>query len=236
MANFPLWADHILALLFGIALPFYSAFRKPKDLSGMHFESYQKKHLYLTNSISLFLMALVILVVWFLFKRPFAEIGFKQVSNINSWWGLVLVFILLYLTDTVKAISSKEEIEEKFKAQISKTPFMPTKKAELPLYFLMCFSAGVFEEIIFRGFLVTYCYFLFFEFVNGDQWAVILPAIVFSIAHYYQGGKAVVKIFILSLLFGFIFLWSGSLIVVMLLHFTVDAIGGLLTMKYQNEE
>ena len=236
MADFPLWADHILALLFGIALPFYTAFRRPKDLSGIHFESYQKKHLYLTNSISLFLMALVILVVWFLYKRPLAELGFKQVSNISSWWGLVFVFILLYLIDTIKAIVSKEKIEEKFKAQISKTPFMPTKKAELPLYFLMCFSAGVFEEIIFRGFLVTYCYFLFFEFVNGDQWAVILPAFVFSIAHYYQGGKAVVKIFILSLLFGFIFLWSGSLIVVMILHFTVDAIGGLLTMKYQKEE
>ena len=34
MADFPLWADHILALLFGIALPFYTAFRRPKDLSG----------------------------------------------------------------------------------------------------------------------------------------------------------------------------------------------------------
>ena len=236
MDNFPLWADHTLALLFGLAIPLYSAYKRPKDLAGRHFESHQKNRIYLANSISLFLMALVILVVWLLYKRPLAELGFKQISNIYAWWWLALIFILLYLVDTGIAISSKENLQRTFNARNTKTPFMPTKQHELPLYFLMCFSAGVFEEIIFRGFLVTYCLYLFSGFNDPELWAVILPAAVFSIAHFYQGKKAVFKIFILSILFGFIFIHSASLLIVMLLHFLVDAAGGLLTLKYMKEE
>ena len=108
---------------------------------------------------------------------------FKSLKELNEFW---IIFILLYVIDTGIAISSKEILEKKFNARNSKTPFMPTKRHELPLYFLMCFSAGVFEEIIFRGFLVTYCLYLFSGLNDPEFWAVIIPAAVFSIAHYYQ--------------------------------------------------
>ena len=236
MDKFPLWADHILAFIFGIAIPLYSAYKRPKDLSGKHFESYQKKQIYISNSISLFLMALLILIVWLLFKRPLAELGFRQPGGISTWWWLTVIFILLYVIDTGFAVNSKENLEKNVNASKTKTPFMPSKWHEMPLYFLMCFSAGVFEEIIFRGFLVTYFMYLLSDIVSGEMWAIFLPAILFSVAHYYQGSKAVLKILILSVLFGYIFILSDSLLVVMLLHFLVDAIGGLLTMKYMKNE
>jgi membrane protease YdiL (CAAX protease family) len=66
--------------------------------------------------------------------------------------------------------------------------------------------------------------------------SILLPAFVFSVAHFYQGVKAVVKIFILAIIFGYIFIYSGSLLIVMILHLLVDAIGGLLTMKYMKED
>lgn len=236
MDNFPLWADHILALIFGMAIPFYAAYKRPKDLTGKYFDSRQKKRIYLANSFSLFLMAGVILVVWLLFKRPLTELGFKSIRNFEDWSWLAIIFILLYIIDTGIAFTSKENLAKNFDANATKTPFMPTKRHELPLYFLMCFSAGVFEEIIFRGFLVTYFMYLLSDIVSGEMWAVILPAILFSVAHYYQGSKAVLKIMVLSVLFGYIFILSDSLLVVMILHFIVDAIGGLLTMKYMKKE
>jgi membrane protease YdiL (CAAX protease family) len=64
----------------------------------------------------------------------------------------------------------------------------------------------------------------------------LIPAFFFAIAHFYQGSRAVLKIFILAAVFGYVFIYSGSLLVVMILHFLVDAIGGLLTMKYIKEE
>jgi len=117
-----------------------------------------------------------------------------------------------------------------------RTPFLPTKKSELREYLLLCFSAGVFEEIIYRGYLVTYCLYLFEGFDYQEILAIALPAFVFAVSHFYQGAKAVLKIFILSIFFGYLFVYSGSLLIVMILHFLVDLAGGLLTMKYIKEE
>jgi membrane protease YdiL (CAAX protease family) len=145
---------------------------------------------------------------------------------------MVLVFVLIYLVDTVITLSSKKGIDKSIDNWKKRTPFLPTKRNELPEYFLLCFSAGVFEEIVYRGYLINYCWYLFDGYNYQQLLSILLPAFVFSVAHFYQGGKAVIKIFVLAAVFGYLFVFSGSLLIVMILHFLVDAVGGLLTMKY----
>ena len=148
----------------------------------------------------------------------------------------MIAFALVYLLDTVTTLSSKKGIDTTIDNWKKRTPFLPTKNGELPEYFLLCFSAGVFEEIVYRGYLVNYCWYLLDGYNYQQLLSVFLPAFVFSIAHFYQGGKAVIKIFVLAVFFGYLFIFSGSLLIVMILHFLVDAIGGLLTIKYMKEE
>lgn len=236
MENFPLWADHIVAFLFGFFIPLYAAYRQPKDLAGQRFSSLQKKQFYLSTCFSLFVMAFIVVGVWLLFKRPLTGLGFALPVETSSWWWIVLVFVALYVADTGIAMATVANRGKTITRWKERTPFMPSQQSELPLYFLMCFCAGVFEEIIFRGFLVTYCLYLFSAWHNPELWAIILPAVVFSVAHYYQGSKAVIKILVFSLLFAFIFIRSGSLLIVMLLHFIIDAVGGMLTMHYLKED
>ena len=66
------------------------------------------------------------------------------------------------------------------------------------------------------------------ELPYGTWVAIIIPALVFSLSHMYQGWLAVLKIFIISMLFGCIFSVSGSLIVVILIHVFIDIISGLV--------
>ncbi|HEY6502724.1 MAG TPA: CPBP family intramembrane glutamic endopeptidase [Chitinophagaceae bacterium] len=236
MENFPAWADHILAFLVGIVIPLQTSYRNAKNPLPDQFDSRQKKSFYLSGSFSLFLIAFIIMLVWLLFKRPLEEIGFRKPGDNKSYWWLVLIFIALYIIDTALSVGGQSNREKTIQRWKTRTAFMPTLPGEFPLYLLLCFSAGVFEEIIFRGFLVTYCYYLFSGADQQEFWAVILPALIFSIAHYYQGSKAVLKILVFSCLFGFIFTRSGSLLIVMLLHFLVDAAGGLLTLRLMNKE
>jgi membrane protease YdiL (CAAX protease family) len=147
-----------------------------------------------------------------------------------------IVFSLIYLIYTAVTLSSKKGIDKTVDNWKKRTPFLPTKNSELPEYFLLCFSAGVFEEIVYRGYLVNYCWYLFDGSNYQQALAIFLPAFAFSIAHFYQGGKAVLKIFVLAVFFGYLFIYSGSLLMVMILHFFVDAIGGLLTIKYMKKE
>ena len=236
MDKFPNWVDHILAFIFCIAIPLYAAKQRSKGFSNLNFTSEQKKSIYISGSFSLFIMAVVVMAVWLLFKRPLAEIGLTQPVNFRSWWWLVIAFALVYLLDTVTTLSSKKGIDTTIDNWKKRTPFLPTKNKELPEYFLLCFSAGVFEEIVYRGYLVNYCWYLFDGYNYQQLLSVFLPAFVFSIAHFYQGGKAVIKIFVLAVFFGYLFIFSGSLLMVMILHFLVDAIGGLLTIKYMKED
>lgn len=236
MDNFPNWADHILAFLFCVGIPLYGAVQRRKGFSGIVLNSEQKKRIYISGSFSLFVMGAVVMFVWLLFRRPLPDIGLTQPVNFRSWWWMVIVFVLIYLADAVITLSTKERINESIDNWKKRTPFLPTKKHELPEYFLLCFSAGVFEEVVYRGYLINYCWYLFDGFNYQQLLSVFLPAFVFSIAHFYQGGKAVIKIFVLAVVFGYLFIFSGSLLIVMILHFLVDAVGGLLTMKYMKEE
>lgn len=236
MDTFPHWIDHILAFLLCIAIPFYGGLQRRHGFPGVTFSSEQKKGIYISGSFSLFIMGAVVMLVWLLFGRPISEIGLTRPTEIRLWWWMVILFILIYLLDSVVTLSSKKKIDESIEEWKKRTPFLPTKKSELPEYLLLCFSAGVFEEIVYRGYLVTYCWYLFTGFQYQELLSILLPAFFFSIAHFYQGAKAVIKIFVLAIVFGYVFLYSGSLLVVMILHFVVDAIGGLLTMKYLKEE
>ena len=235
MDKFPHWVDHIIAFVFCIALPLYAARQRTKGSSLINFNSDQKKRIYISGSLSLFVMGVIVVSVWLVFNRPLAELGLTQPRNFQSWWWLAIIFVLVYLLDTVVTLSSKKGVNETVENWKKRTPFLPTRNSELPEYFLLCFSAGVFEEIVYRGYLINYCWYLF-EGSNYQQMiAVLLPALAFSIAHFYQGAKAVLKIFFLAVFFGYLFIYSGSLLIVMILHFLVDAVGGLLTRKYMEE-
>lgn len=236
MDNFPNWADHILAFLFCIGIPLQGAIQRRKGFGGIIFNSDQKKRIYISGSFSLFVMGAVVMLVWLWFKRPLADIGLTQPVNFSSWWWIAIAFILIYLADSFITLSTKKEIDKAIEDFKKRTPFLPTKKSELPEYLLLCFSAGVFEEIVYRGYLINYCWYLFDGFNYQQMLSVFLPAFVFSIAHFYQGAKAVIKIFVLAVLFGYLFIFSGSLLVVMILHFLVDAVGGLLAIKYMKED
>jgi membrane protease YdiL (CAAX protease family) len=232
MDNFPHWVDHILAIALCIGIPLYAARQRTKEPSIFHFSSDQKKQIYISGSFSLFIMGAVVVSIWLIFRRSFPELGLTQPGNFRSWWLFVIIFILVYLFDIAITLYSKKGIDDAVDNWKKRTPFLPTKTSELPEYFLLCFSAGVFEEIVYRGYLVNYCWYLFEGSAYQQTIAVLLPALAFSIAHFYQGAKAVLKIFFLSVFFGYIFIYSGSLLIVMALHFLVDVAGGLLSIKY----
>lgn len=236
MDKFPNWADHIAAFIFCIAVPLSAARQTLRAGSNIVLSSDQKKNIYISGSFSLFIMGAIVMTIWLLFRRPLAELGLTQPTNTRSWIWIAVAFIIIYILDALITLSSKNKVDIAIDNFKKRTPFLPTTKSELPEYLLMCFAAGVFEEIVYRGYLVTYCWYLFDGMEFQKFLSVLLPAFVFSVAHFYQGTKAVVKIFILAILFGYIFVNSGSLLIVMILHFVVNAIGGLLPIKYMKED
>ena len=108
---------------------------------------------------------------------------------------------------------------------------MPVSRAELAPYALLAVSAGVCEEVLFRGHLIRYVQAMVEGVSLAPVIAVGLPALVFALVHLYQGWRAVAKIGFGSAVLGAIFLLSGSLWVCMALHIAIDLVGGVLALR-----
>jgi membrane protease YdiL (CAAX protease family) len=101
-------------------------------------------------------------------------------------------------------------------------PILPHTPGEVAHFGLVSLSAGVCEEILFRGFVLAYLQAL----VPGFA-ALFVSALLFGMAHAYQGNRGVLQTGVVGLVLGAFFLMGGSLWVPMLLHAAVDMNSGL---------
>jgi membrane protease YdiL (CAAX protease family) len=223
-----IWVDHILAILLGIFFPFLSLQQSQKSLPSSEFwDTNAKINFYKANSGFLWILAFVVIILFWLTDRT--------ISLEFSWNNQLIILLGIAATLYFFETGLSHYSLEKAKMQLLKTaPFLPSKKVELFYYFILAISAGICEEIVFRGFLLNY----FIAFFQNITLAIIVSTFLFAIVHIYQGIKAVGKIFVFSLIFALLFLWSESLLLPIILHVLVDVISGisafLILSKSQN--
>ena len=80
-------------------------------------------------------------------------------------------------------------------------------------------TAGICEELLYRGFFIAAAMVLFDLPV---EWAAVAAGAVFVVAHIYQGWAGTVGVTGLAILFTILYLQSGSLLLPVVLHALVD--------------
>jgi membrane protease YdiL (CAAX protease family) len=101
--------------------------------------------------------------------------------------------------------------------------FLPRRGVEILLWVGVSISAGICEEVVFRGYFQRQ-----FEVFTRSKWiAVFLQAALFGISHGYQGWEGCVKIAIFGALYGSFALWRGSLRPGMIAHAGSDILSGI---------
>jgi membrane protease YdiL (CAAX protease family) len=106
------------------------------------------------------------------------------------------------------------------------SPLLPNGMTEGALWVLLSISAGISEEIVFRGYLQRQLT----AFTGRASLALILQAAVFGIAHGYQGVHACLSIAIYGAMFTLLALWRKSLRPGIIAHAWTDIAGGLLRL------
>jgi membrane protease YdiL (CAAX protease family) len=101
---------------------------------------------------------------------------------------------------------------------------LPRSLAEVLLWIAVSITAGFCEEIAFRGYLQRQ-----FHAMSGNIGvAVIAQALVFGLAHGYQGWKAVIVISVLGVLYGVLAAWRRNLRANVIAHSASDIWEGWL--------
>ena len=93
---------------------------------------------------------------------------------------------------------------------------------ELLIWFSVSATAGISEEIIFRGYLQRQ----FAGITRSMLAGVLISAAIFGAAHGYEGGPRMILIGIYGLMFGLLAWWRKSLRPGMIAHAWHDAISG----------
>jgi membrane protease YdiL (CAAX protease family) len=117
--------------------------------------------------------------------------------------------------------------------QVLRDPFMESRAAkalfpqgivETSLWVIVSVTAGFCEEVVFRGYFQKQ----FFALTGRRDLAVALQALIFGVAHLYQGVRAVITITLYGAMFGILAAVTKSLRPGMIQHAAEDAFSGIV--------
>jgi membrane protease YdiL (CAAX protease family) len=101
---------------------------------------------------------------------------------------------------------------------------IPHTLGEFRLFLLLSLTAGVCEELLFRGYLVWVL-----KTWIGLWGAAIVSMVVFGLGHAYQGAKHGVRAFLAGVALGLLALATGSILPGIVLHALIDMGSGWVT-------
>jgi uncharacterized protein len=102
-------------------------------------------------------------------------------------------------------------------------PLAPHSYVEAGFWVVLAVSAGLFEEIIFRGYLQKQLQGL----ANSAVIGIVISGIIFGLAHGYQGWRNMVVIAVFGIFFGILAYTRKSLRPGMIAHGLQDSIAGI---------
>tara|TARA_R110000782_G_scaffold6347_1_gene21804 strand:- start:3324 stop:4046 length:723 start_codon:yes stop_codon:yes gene_type:complete len=174
------------------------------------------------------MIAASVLVTWFVLGRDWTALGFTDPNLAGQFRigsliaGALLIGMVLNLLGGL--VSGKGDAA-RLKAYGKLAPFLPKTPRQHRWGMAVSVSAGVAEEIAYRGFVMWMLAFFM------PVYAVIaVQALVFGLAHAYQGWGGAVGTAILGAVIGLVYWATGSLFLPILLHVLVDAMS--LSLAY----
>ena len=137
---------------------------------------------------------------------------------------LYLLFIAAGIVSSIPAWFGLHEKNEVLKKIVR------ILKGHTALIFFISLTAGVTEELIFRGYLLTRLAQLF----KGPYIPVIGSALVFAAMHYsYKSVHELIFVFLIGIIYGTYYNKYRNIKVLMLSHFLIDFINVMLLQHYK---
>lgn len=161
----------------------------------------------------------IVLIIIFGFSRVF-KFGKDAIKN----WDIALVAIFIAVNNfPIIALLNKEAV-------------VSADTSKIISFICYCFSVGLFEEIFFRGLILSVFLIYFKSQKYGSLWAVIVSSIIFSLMHILNlfSGTALDAVFLQvgytflnGMVYSLLFYFTKSIYLSVLCHALFD-VGGLM--------
>jgi uncharacterized protein len=164
-----------------------------------------------------------VLAAWAVDRRPWAALYLRPARPLGVWLGLGLSvayagMVLLQMRALLARPGGRARVRS---ALGGAGVLLPRTAGERLGFVLVSLTAGICEEVLYRGFVTWYC-----AAWTGLIVAVPLSAVLFGIAHVYQGVRQVPRTALMGLGLAGVVIAGGSLWPAVVLHAVIDIVGG----------
>jgi uncharacterized protein len=156
-------------------------------------------------------------------RIPASRLGLA-IPQVRLAVAAAVVLSALVLTNQLLSLRRLAHEPESILRQLARKVF-PQDHGERAAFFGVVLTVSLCEEFIFRGFTQNV--------LETALWGSVLAgivgsAILFALAHLYQGRRGLIATLVVGLLFASVRSWTGSLLAPIAAHFTADLTAGLL--------
>jgi uncharacterized protein len=214
-------AEHVLALFLFIGVPIWDVLEtralKTSTNPRRKILSYKRIVLLLWTAA---ILAWITLRSSVFFIWPDVHQAPSQKIGTSFAWGFAVAFAVGSLLQVVlvrRSAALREKTLRPFKRLLFILPVTPEERA---WFALVSVTAGICEEVLYRGFLIRY--------LSNGPWhaglwiALAIASISFGLGHGYQGLSGIIGTAVLGAVMAAIFLATGSLWLPMALHAIID--------------
>jgi len=232
-AGGPTAIDHVLVVAVTILLPIHDLlFWYPRLLRADSTRRERGRSLaYFESAVIEWALSAVVVVLWIARGRPLPAIGLGMPGGWGFYAaaGLALGLVGFLTWQRLSLVRSPDpEVKSAVLRQLEPLrALLPRTPGEMRGFIGISLTAGICEELLFRGFLLWYL---------GSRVpvlaALVLGAALFGMAHAYQGSRGVLQTGVVGLGLVVLYVVSGSLWVPMLIHAFVDVNSGLIAYTF----
>jgi membrane protease YdiL (CAAX protease family) len=166
------------------------------------------------------------LAIWWHYRRPAAALRLTIPTGWQLWLGIALVLLMIAFVAFQLSSVARLPYERRVAARPklgNVTFILPHTRAEHRWFLALSLTAGVCEELLYRGYVVWAL----------TPWLGVLGAFVaatvaFAIGHGYQGWKGVVRVMLVGAVMAAMVLATDWLLPAMIVHALVDIGSGTL--------
>ena len=180
--------------------------------------------LYRTTFFSHWILFFIFIGLWANSTRPWSAIGISL--DLDLWFAVGVALTIIGIAGLVMQnrkvqAATPEELDDLRKSLDRVSILIPQNGNELARFYGLSITAGIVEEVLWRGFLIWYLS----QFM--PVWgAALISTIGFGLAHAYQGLRQVPQIMIVGAAFASLYLLTGSVWLAIILHIAVDVLQG----------
>jgi membrane protease YdiL (CAAX protease family) len=220
-----IFVQHALALFLVIGMPLWDWYEIPRlkasTAPGKKVRYYRKIVTALWICAAIAVWTMTIADVFSIHKMP-GEIAWldKGSAGAVALMGIAAGIFIAISLPAILALRNEKIRSKAAKAAKRLAFLLPSSGEERRWWWLVCLTAGICEEIIYRGFLLRYWHVLPWHLTL--TWALVVSSVIFGIGHIYQGAAGAVQTTVIGFIFGGLFMVTGTLWLPIVAHALLD--------------